>query len=78
VSIYTLPIHFNKILTGSQGGSSRPHIDIPRIMRLANARRISFEGIITDEFTLDQVNTALDKMRSGRCGRILLKINGAD
>ena len=32
VSIYTLPIHFNKILTGSHGGDARPHIDIPRII----------------------------------------------
>src|SRR5690349_5318295 len=50
VTIYTLPIHFNKTLTGSHGGSARPHIDIPRIMRLASAGRISFEGIITDEY----------------------------
>jgi S-(hydroxymethyl)glutathione dehydrogenase/alcohol dehydrogenase len=75
VSIYTLPIHFNKTLTGSHGGSARPHVDIPRIMRLADAGRVSFEGIITDEFALDEVNTALDKMRSGRSGRILLRID---
>jgi len=74
VTIYTLPIHFNKTLTGSHGGSARPHIDIPRIMRLAHAGRISFEGIITDEYPLDEVNSALDKMRSGRSGRILLRI----
>jgi len=76
VSIYTLPIHFNKTLTGSHGGGARPHVDIPRIMRLANAGRISFDGIVTDEFALDEVNTALDKTRSGRCGRVLLRING--
>jgi len=74
VTIYTLPIHFNKTLTGSHGGSARPHIDIPRIMRLASAGRISFEGIITDEYPLDEVNSALDKMLSGRSGRILLRI----
>src|SRR6202007_1841897 len=32
VSIYTLPLHFNKVLTGSHGGDARPHIDIPRII----------------------------------------------
>jgi S-(hydroxymethyl)glutathione dehydrogenase / alcohol dehydrogenase len=74
VTIYTLPIHFNKTLTGSHGGSARPHIDIPRIMRLVRAGRVSFEGIITDEYPLDAVNSALDKMRSGRSGRILLRI----
>ena len=74
VTIYTLPIHFNKTLTGSHGGSALPHIDIPRIMRLVRAGRISFEGIITDEYPLDEVNSALDKMRGGRSGRILLRI----
>jgi S-(hydroxymethyl)glutathione dehydrogenase / alcohol dehydrogenase len=74
VTIYTLPIHFNKTLTGSHGGNARPHIDIPRIMRLARTGRISFEGLITDEYPLEEINSALDKMRSGRSGRILLRI----
>src|SRR5262249_18280920 len=46
VTIYTLPIHFNKVLTGSHGGDARPHIDIPRIIGLVKAGRISFDGII--------------------------------
>ena len=76
VTIYTLPIHFNKVLTGSHGGDARPQIDIPRIIRLMRAGRISFDGIITDEYPLDEINAALDKVRSGRCGRILLRIGG--
>jgi S-(hydroxymethyl)glutathione dehydrogenase / alcohol dehydrogenase len=76
VTIYTLPLHFNKVLTGSHGGDARPQIDIPRIIRLMRAGRISFDGIITDEYPLDEVNVALDKMRSGRSGRILLRIGG--
>ena len=47
VTIYTLPLHFNKVLTGSHGGSAIPHIDIPRIARLVDAGRLSFDGIIT-------------------------------
>jgi S-(hydroxymethyl)glutathione dehydrogenase/alcohol dehydrogenase len=74
VTIYTLPIHFNKVLTGSHGGDAQPHIDIPRIIRLVRAGRLSFDGIITDEYPLDEINSALDKMRSGRSGRILLHI----
>jgi S-(hydroxymethyl)glutathione dehydrogenase/alcohol dehydrogenase len=74
VTIYTLPIHFNKVLTGSHGGDARPQIDIPRIIRLMRAGRISFDGIITDEYPLDEINAALDKVRSGRSGRILLRI----
>jgi S-(hydroxymethyl)glutathione dehydrogenase / alcohol dehydrogenase len=74
VTIYTLPIHFNKVLTGSHGGDARPQIDIPRIIRLVKAGRLSFDGIVTDEYPLDEINSALDKMRTGCSGRILLRI----
>ena len=74
VTIYTLPIHFNKTLTGSHGGDARPQIDIPRIIRLVNAGRLSFDGIITDEYPLSAVNEALDKVRSGTAGRVLLNL----
>ena len=74
VSIYTLPIHFNKVLTGSHGGDARPHIDIPRIIRLIRAGRLSFDGIITDEFPLSKINAALDLVRSGEAGRVLLNV----
>jgi S-(hydroxymethyl)glutathione dehydrogenase / alcohol dehydrogenase len=74
VTIYTLPIHFNKVLTGSHGGDARPHIDIPRIIGLVKANRLSFDGIITHELPLDQINAALDLVRSGEAGRVLLQV----
>jgi S-(hydroxymethyl)glutathione dehydrogenase/alcohol dehydrogenase len=74
VTIYTLPIHFNKVLTGSHGGDAAPHVDIPRIIRLARAGKISFDGLITHEFPLDEINAALDLVRSGTAGRVLLKV----
>ncbi len=73
VTIYTLPIHFNKVLTGSHGGDARPQIDIPRIIGLVKAGRVSFDGIITHEFPLEEVNAALDVVRSGSAGRVLLR-----
>lgn len=42
VTIHTLPLHFNKVLTGSHGGDCVPDIDIPRIIKLNAAGRISF------------------------------------
>jgi len=77
VSIYTLPIHFNKVLTGSHGGDAVPHVDIPRLIRLIEAGRLSFEGLITHEFPLDDINAALDVVRGGTAGRVLLRIGGA-
>jgi S-(hydroxymethyl)glutathione dehydrogenase/alcohol dehydrogenase len=74
VTIYTLPIHFNKVLTGSHGGDAVPQVDIPRLIRLNQAGRLSFDGLITHEFPLDDVNTALDVVRSGAAGRVLLRV----
>lgn len=74
VTIYTLPIYFNKVLTGSHGGDAVPQVDIPRLIRLNQAGRLSFDGIITHEFPLDDINTALDLVRSGAAGRVVLKI----
>jgi len=74
VSIYTLPIHFNKVLTGSHGGDAAPHIDIPRLVRLAKAGRLSLDGLITHEFSLDDINAALDVVRGGEAGRVLINV----
>lgn len=75
VEIYTLPLHFEKVLKGSEGGHCQPARDIPRLVRLADAGKIGYEGIVTDEFSLDRINDALDLMRSGTSGRILLNIS---
>jgi S-(hydroxymethyl)glutathione dehydrogenase/alcohol dehydrogenase len=74
VTIYTLPIHFNKVLTGSHGGDAAPHIDIPRLIRLSKAGRLSLDGMITHEFSLDEINHALDVVRSGSAGRVLINV----
>jgi len=74
VEIYTLPLHFEKVLKGSEGGQCQPARDIPRLVRLAESGKISYEGIVTHAFPLDQINAALDLMRSGKSGRILLNI----
>ena len=74
VTIYTLPIHFNKVLTGSHGGDAVPHVDIPRLIQLNKAGRVSFDGIITHEFSLHEINAALDVVRSGAAGRVLVRL----
>lgn len=74
VTIYTLPLHFKKVLTGSHGGGSVPDVDIPRIIRLNQAGKLSFDGMITNEFDLDEINPAMKMMRSGATGRVLLRM----
>ena len=72
VSIYTLPLHFNKVLKGSHGGSCVPHVDIPRYIRLVRAGKLRLDGLITHEFGLDEINEAIQVVRSGEAGRVLI------
>ena len=74
VQIYTLPLHFRKILTGSEGGSCQPHLDIPRYAKLVAAGKLDLEGIVTHTFPLHSINEGLDLVRSGNAGRVLIEM----
>ena len=74
ISIPSLPLHFNKTLTGSHGGGAEPDKDIPRIIRLMSAGQLDFDGLITHEFSLDSINEAMQIFRSGEAGRIILNM----
>lgn len=74
ISIYSLPLHFKKVLTGSHGGSAEPDIDIPRFVKLHNAGKMKLDGLITHEFTLDEINDAIDLLRGGKTGRIIISM----
>ncbi|MEO5959008.1 MAG: zinc-binding dehydrogenase [Opitutaceae bacterium] len=64
-SFHTLPLHLGKVLTGSEGGSSQPHIDIPRYLRMIRAGRFDPRGMVSHRCTLANVNEAIATMRSG-------------
>jgi len=76
ISIYSLPLHFNKILTGSHGGNSVPDIEIPRYIRLLRAGKMTLDGIITHAFSLDEINEAIELVRSGDAGRVIINMSG--
>ena len=75
ISIYSLPLAFNKKLAVSHGGNSIPDKDIPRYIRLMQNNKISLEKLITHEFDLSKINEAIDLFRSGKAGRIILRIS---
>ena len=75
ISIYSLPLHFNKALTGSHGGNAVPDVEIPRYIRLMNAGKMTLDGLITHEFAIEEINDALDLFRSGEAGRIIINLN---
>tara|TARA_Y100001970_G_C14153961_1_gene814420 strand:+ start:496 stop:1524 length:1029 start_codon:yes stop_codon:yes gene_type:complete len=74
ISIYSLPLHFDKVLKGSHGGSSIPDEEIPRYIDLINNGKMTLDNMITHEFDLDDINKAIDLFRTGKCGRIILNI----
>lgn len=73
-TLYTLPLHFKKVLKGSHGGSAVPDVEIPRLIRLIRAGRMRLDGIFTHEFGLEDINSAIDLFRSGRAARILINM----
>lgn len=75
IKIYSLPLHFEKVLTGSHGGSINPDTDIPNYIRLILHKKIDLSKLITHEFSLDRINYAIKLFRSGKAGRILIKMN---
>ena len=74
---FTLDLHFGKSLTGTTGGESHPHEDIPRYMRLFKRRNVSLAPLITEVAPLHQVNHLIEGMKSGRtAGRCLIDFTG--
>lgn len=65
VTLHTLPLHHGKVLTGSEGGGSRPHLDIPRIVRMIQAGRFDPLNFISHRTKLEEINETIAKMRSG-------------
>lgn len=65
LSLNTLPLHYGKVLTGSEGGSSQPHLDIPRYLRMIRDSRFDPRGMISHRCSLTDVNPAIATMRAG-------------
>lgn len=74
-SLYTLPLHFGKGITGTTGGEAVPQTDIPRYMALAAARNIDLNELVTEVAPLQGINGLIEGMRNGRtAGRCLLDL----
>jgi S-(hydroxymethyl)glutathione dehydrogenase/alcohol dehydrogenase len=65
VSIHTLPLHFGRILTGSEGGQSRPAEDIPRILAQLVFARINCSGFASHRALFASANSVIEAMRGG-------------
>lgn len=71
MAIDSFPLHFGRIITGSEGGSCNPSYDIPRLIALEQSGRFSLKGMITKSYPLSRINQAITAVRKGnviRCG----------
>ena len=71
-SIYTLPLHFGKLLKGSEGGQSMPEKDIPLLLDLISKGLLNFDDYPTNVFPLSKVNEAISQLKSGIIGRMII------
>lgn len=75
ISIYSLPLHFQKSLSGSHGGESNPSIDIPRYLKLFKAGILKVKELITHKYKLVDINEAIEIMHSGKIlGRCIITL----
>lgn len=72
-TIYSLPLHFGKSISGSHGGEAIPEIDIPRYQNLYVQGVIDLDRLVTARFKLDNINDAISAMRGGEtAGRVMI------
>lgn len=74
ISIYSLPLHFEKKIYGSHGGGANPSVDIPRYLNLHRKGVLKLKGMITDSFGFDEINNAIEGMRKGRIIKCIIKM----
>jgi S-(hydroxymethyl)glutathione dehydrogenase/alcohol dehydrogenase len=76
ISLYSLPLHFGKSLSGSQGGESIPQRDIPRYASLYRKGRLMLKELITQRSSLSGINQAIAGIRDGSLsGRCLISLS---
>lgn len=62
-----------KRLIGSYYGSTRPRIDMPRLVELYLEKKIKIDELISRTFSLEQVNEAYELLKQGEVARSVVK-----
>ena len=74
INIDSFPLHQGRQVVGSHGGDTQPDSDIPRYLRLYQLERLKLSEQITQRYSLDNINEALNRIRSGSPGRVLISM----
>lgn len=65
-----------KTIKATQGGGFRPDLDLPRYIKIAECMRLW--PLISHRYALADINAALDRVRAGEAGRVLIEFPNAD
>jgi len=63
-----------KSIRATQGGKTDPTSDIPRYSKLNSAGILNTDKIITHKMGLKDINTAIEILKSGHAGRIMIEM----
>lgn len=62
-------VYEERVLTGSVYGSSRPRLDIPRLIDLYRAGRLKLDELLTRRYPFEQINEAYAALERGEVAR---------
>ena len=63
---------YGKTIKASQGGGFSPSTDIPRYIEQFKSGALDIDHLITHRSTLDNINDAIELMRTGKANRIMI------
>jgi S-(hydroxymethyl)glutathione dehydrogenase/alcohol dehydrogenase len=66
---------FNQSLLGTVFGSCSPRVQVPNLLNLFEAGQLKIDEIITQEYTLDQVQQGYDDQAAGTIIRGVVKFD---
>jgi S-(hydroxymethyl)glutathione dehydrogenase/alcohol dehydrogenase len=72
VGIPGFELIYEKKIQGSNMGSNRFRVDVPRYVQMYLDGRLNLDDMVTNRFALDDINSGFDEMRTGRVARNLI------
>jgi len=67
---------YNQTLMGTVFGSASPRVQVPKLLALYQSGQLEIDELITNEYTLDQVQEGYDDLHAGRNVRGVVKLAG--
>lgn len=75
ITIDSYPLHFGRRILGSHGGDTKPDSDIPRYIQMYKLGKLKLDELITHRYHLDEINEAVEAVRTGQVGRCLISMS---